>query len=349
MGLLSKAGVNENEPPVKNPEKGLDEMGKALRDRLLSLSETKPETAISLLKAYGSFKAGVCLSLDGDLYRSYAAVGTGNSVELSPDLLRKIPNGNRYSVDYRPGVSGGIRDSAENRSFPSGTKFWAFSLDENDEEPPFRILLVEEDKNYFFPGEAVESLVQAAKSAFVPSTETRQIRETRQTRDEVTAEIAPGDDVPPAAAPPEQLPAKKTGGGLLALAKKHSSKTAPAADFSGIGPGTDSRASSAADDSGEKKILLFLSAVMEKNGSIHGLVFESDGQAEGFAARIKNMVSGFADTVELGAGRCLIIGGQSLDCELLSHKLSASVPGKELARFSAENPGEAMSILEAYL
>jgi hypothetical protein len=88
---------------------------------------------------------------------------------------------------------------------------------------------------------------------------------------------------------------------------------------------------------------------MEKNGSVHGLVFEGDGQAEDFAARIKNMVSGFADTAELGAGRCLIIGGQSLDCELLSHKLSASVPGKELARFSAENPGEAMSILEAYL
>jgi hypothetical protein len=337
MGLLGKAVLNEQlSRPVQNPDvEKLDEMGKALRDRLLSLSGTEPETAISLLKAYGSFRVGACLSLDGGLYRSYAAVGTGNPIELSPDMLQKTPEGNRYSVS--PG------DSLEIRSIPAGTKFWAFSLDENDGDPPSYILLVGEDKNYIFPGKAVASLVQATKSVFIPSKETEQAREeTEQVREEIE-EIIIEDDFPPAV-PEERLSSKKTEGGLLALAKKRS-ENVTAKNITDAVIGIDSR--DAGDDSGEGDILSFLSAVLKKNGSVHGLVFE--GQVDEFAARIRTMVSGFADTIALGAERCLIVGGRSLDCELLSHRLSASLSGKQLACFSAEDPGEALGLLRAYL
>jgi hypothetical protein len=314
MGLLGKAVLSEQSPPVNPDIEKLDEMGKALRDRLLSLSGTEPETAISLLKAYGSFRVGACLSLDGGLYRSYAVVGIGNPIELSPELLQKTPDGNRYSVS--PVDSIGIR------SIPARTKFWAFSLDENDGDPPARILLVGEDKNYIFPGKAVASLVQATKSVFIPS---KKIEEEREEIEEITEEIIEEiiieDDSPPAV--PEESP-QKTESGLLALAKKRSLENVTEGD-----------------------ILSFLSAVLKKNGSVRGLVFE--GQTDGLAARIKDRVSGFAGTIALGAGRCLIAGGRSLDCELLFHRLSASLPGKKLACFSAEDPEEALGLLRAYL
>jgi hypothetical protein len=329
MGLLGKAVLNEQlSRPAQNPDvEKLDEMGKALRDRLLSLSGTEPETAISLLKAYGSFRVGACLSLDGSLYRSYAAVGTGDPVELSPGLLQKTPDGNRYSVS--PADSIGIRN------IPAGTKFWAFSLDENDGDLPARILLVGEDKNYIFPGKAVAALVHAAKSVFIPS------KKTEQAREEIT-EITVEDDFFPAVS---EEPPKKALGGLLVLAKKRSAENAAGENVTDTGDAViDSR--DPGDDSGEGDILSFLSAVLKKNGSVHGLIFE--GQADGFA-RIKNMVSDFADTIALKAGRCLITGGRSLDCELLSHRLSASLSGKKLAIFNAEDPEEALGLLRAYL
>jgi hypothetical protein len=309
-------------------------MGMALRDRLLSLSGAEPETAISLLKAYGSVRVGACLSLEGDLYRSYAAVGTGNSIEMSPDLLQKIPDGNRYSVS--PVDSIGIR------SVPAGTNFWAFSLDENDGDPPSRVLLVGEDKNYIFPGKAVASLVQATKSVFIPS------KKTKQAWEEIT-EITIEDGFLSAVSE-ERLSSKNTEGGLLALAKKRSAENTRGGSITDTGDivtGIDSQEASAADGSDEGDIFSFLSTVLKKTGSVHGLVFE--GQSDGFTARIKNMVSGFADAIALGAGRCLIAGGQPLDCELLSHRLSASFPGKKLVCFSAKDPGEALDILRAYL
>jgi hypothetical protein len=299
-----------NERPDEHPDSGLDEMGKVLRDRLLSLSGTEPETAISLLKAYGSFRAGACLSLDGGVYRSYAAVGIGNSIELSPDLLRKIPDGNRRMVDY----------SFPKGSIPAGTKFWAFSLDENDGDPPARILLVGEDKNYIFPGDAVESLVRVTKSVFKP------LREKEQTG----VEIMPENDFSPEPIPEEQPSAKKTEGGLLTLAKKHSLERGCGADT---------------DNPDEKELVLFLSGLLEKNGSVRGLVFE--GQAD--VSRIRGMVSAFAVITELKAGCCLVAGDQLLDCELLSHRLSASLPGKKPVWFDAENLQEALGVLRAYL
>jgi hypothetical protein len=348
MGLLGKAVLNER--PSRPAEKadcgngGLDEMGKALRDRLLSLSGTEPETAISLLKAYGSFRAGACLSLDGDLYRSYAAVGIEQPMELSPDLLQKIPGGNRYSVVYTQD-SGGPRNAAGIRGIPAGTKLWAFSLDENDSVPPGRILLVGEDKNYIFPGAAVESLLEAAKSAFAPSS-----RAERETPVEIMIE----DDFPFPAVSGEQPPVQKTGG-LLALVKKHLAEPvnagsgSPPAGSGSLLSGSEPFPGGVTDNRDEEKVRMFLSGALKKNASVHGLVFEGDGRTEEFAARIQNMVSGFADTAELRAGRCLVAGGASLDCELLSHRLSASLPGKKILWFSAENPEEALGALRAYL
>jgi len=72
MGLLSRAGRQE-------AGFALDEMGKALRERLGRLPQKKstPYTALTLLKAYGAFQTGFCLSLTNGIYLSYASVGLG--------------------------------------------------------------------------------------------------------------------------------------------------------------------------------------------------------------------------------------------------------------------------------
>ena len=76
MGLLSRAGSKFAEKP---PCEVLDEMGKALKERLERLPHTQstPHAVLSLLKAYGGFQAGVCLSLKNGTYAGYASVGFG--------------------------------------------------------------------------------------------------------------------------------------------------------------------------------------------------------------------------------------------------------------------------------
>ena len=77
MGLLSKA-VGKAAGKT-SPADILDGMGKALRERLgrLPQKKTTPYTALSLLKAYAAFQAGMCLSLKNGNYASYASVGCG--------------------------------------------------------------------------------------------------------------------------------------------------------------------------------------------------------------------------------------------------------------------------------
>jgi len=90
MGLLSRAGSHVMKKTllsgrssaagqVSLPSEPLDEMGKALRERLGRLPQktTTPHTALSLLKAYGAFQIGICLSLKDRHYSSYDSVGFG--------------------------------------------------------------------------------------------------------------------------------------------------------------------------------------------------------------------------------------------------------------------------------
>jgi hypothetical protein len=157
MGLLSKAAFNE---VSGSGESVLDGMGKALAERILALTreESTPETAVSLLKAYGSFRAGACLSLKKGLYTAYASVGISDIVAIPSELLVPLPSKSYYSVDYRPP-----------RGMVPDTKFWAFPLEEISKTgaQPACILLLGADRNSFQPG-PVAAVVKAAKPAFLP-------------------------------------------------------------------------------------------------------------------------------------------------------------------------------------
>jgi hypothetical protein len=183
MGLLSKAVSSElpggephpgpaadfgflasvsGDPPNVDPVQ-LDEMGKAMAERLLSLvrSETTPETAISLLKAYGPLGAGVCLSLKRGFYSSYASVGIGEAVMISTELLLLDPSQSYYCVDYQP----------PRGSILSNTKFWAFSLNAGEPENtefPAHILLVGEDQGHTFRPDQLLALIKMTGEVFLP-------------------------------------------------------------------------------------------------------------------------------------------------------------------------------------
>ena len=126
MGLLSKARdscvserpsfSNKEDASVQTP---LDEMGKALLERLKLLPQQKstPYTVLSLLKAYGTFQTGLCLSLNDGIYYSYASLGLGTEQIAIPygEIWPRGKTGKNY---FR-------RDTSENNLTQ-----WVFPLDD---------------------------------------------------------------------------------------------------------------------------------------------------------------------------------------------------------------------------
>ena len=143
MGLLSRAGENflSKPKPVQEitekakPEKvdfSLDEMGKALSERIMRLPEGEdtPYIALNLLKAFAAFHTGFCLTLKNSVYYSYTTVGiTDEAVSIPLEELwsEKKPEAPFFRLDS--GKNTGITGSQENCSY------WVFPLDSLKEDP----------------------------------------------------------------------------------------------------------------------------------------------------------------------------------------------------------------------
>jgi hypothetical protein len=147
MGLLSKAVLRGIHEP--------DEMGKALRDRILRLSrkKTSPYTALSLLKAYGSFQIGICFFPRGEIYYNYASVGLG--VEKITLPRKVIPEGEGFFQVAFP--------ESPFKSAGPGTAFWAFFLD----KAKSRLLLLGGDPGAFNP-KSLEPIVRDVREILIP-------------------------------------------------------------------------------------------------------------------------------------------------------------------------------------
>ncbi|MDR1375141.1 MAG: hypothetical protein LBJ24_09240 [Treponema sp.] len=150
MGLLSKAAPLE-EPEERPKGGGLLQkalaketvpgaMGQALRDRIFRLARTKssPYTALSLLKAYASFQAGLCVSLKAGVYHDYASVGLGIAKSaISQDILA-----HRKESFFKAGSAADLSLLS-----PKGDLvFWAFPLDKH--EPCRAMLLLGGDDSF---------------------------------------------------------------------------------------------------------------------------------------------------------------------------------------------------------
>ena len=91
MGTAGIAAVTDE------PEQDLvlDEMGKALREKLRRLPQKKstPHTSLSLLKAYSAFQTGFCLSLKKGSYSVYASVGLASEkLSIPKDTIWSTEN-----------------------------------------------------------------------------------------------------------------------------------------------------------------------------------------------------------------------------------------------------------------
>jgi hypothetical protein len=155
MGLLTKAAGKAV------PE--LDKMGKVLLDRIRRLPPKKstPYTALSLLKAYGSFQAGVCFSLWKGNYTSYATVGLG--VEKI-----SIPCEKLYSpeISERPFAKLSITAEVSIKLSGEGLCYWAFPLD--GEDPWGALILLGDNNNPLFNPGVLRQIIQGASEIFNP-------------------------------------------------------------------------------------------------------------------------------------------------------------------------------------
>jgi hypothetical protein len=166
MGLLSKAAGKTV------PE--LDEMGKALLDRIRRLppKKTTPYTALSLLKAYGSFQAGLCLSLWKGNYTSYATIGLG--VEKI-----NIPREKLYSPENAGDLCIKLSDAAgiDKKLAGEGFCYWAFPLDA--ESPWSALVLLGGNNNPLFNPESLRQIIQGGREIFSPQIDKILVRNTQ--------------------------------------------------------------------------------------------------------------------------------------------------------------------------
>jgi len=322
MGLLKKA-TTDFTSPAKKPSTGtrqdrdtLSEMEKALCSRLLSLQEDRlrPETAISLLKAYGGFQAGMCFSLHKGSYSAYASVGTGNTAELifPQEELKLVPGKKHYSI--RHDFSG---------EFSPSMRLWAFPLTSAETGFPLAVLAVAADENVFHC-ETVEAVLLQTRAVFLPPPG---FSAGNFAGDSFAADTFAGDPL---------------AGGGLADAEKSSSPENKKTPKAG---GLLNRISRRNDL--EKTVMESLES---EQGVFQGIIIEAlQYSAGGFSGRLFSMVSGFGTAQSLTPGRCLVLFDDTQDGELIARHLAKTVFGKSIFYFRAETPQEAFSLLKPYL
>jgi hypothetical protein len=87
--------------------------------------------------------------------------------------------------------------------------------------------------------------------------------------------------------------------------------------------------------------------------SFQGIVLESprgDGETKtDFTEKVSRMVSSFSSVFPLSRGNCLMLFPETMDRELLAHRLSKSLTVRVLRHFQADDPGMAMIQLGPYL
>ena len=185
MGLLSKASGNKKQKPAskkntvvspapeeiaeetpeeipEEAEASLDEMGKALGERIRRLEEggTTPFTALNLLKAYAAFQAGICLSLKDGVYSAHTSVGV-NSENIT------VPK-NEVWFNEKAGSSFFRLDSFANAGISQEKlTYWVFPL---DSMKPWNDIMILGADSGFNPG-SVSVIISGTAQKFMADKE----------------------------------------------------------------------------------------------------------------------------------------------------------------------------------
>ncbi|MDR2020452.1 MAG: hypothetical protein LBQ14_06785 [Treponema sp.] len=325
--MLQKALAKEAAPDV---------MGQALKDRILRLARTKssPYTALSILKAYASFQAGLCVSLKEGVYHDYASVGLGITKSAIPQ--KALEHGEKGLFK-----AGSAADLSLNS--PKGDLiFWAFPLDKR--EPCGAMLLLGGDGS--FDPAVLEPIVYDVREVFsLPGkSETPEIemeaasRGEPETAPELELETVPGgepESVPemePESAPgkePETAPEVELESTLEGEPKP---ETAPETGLSAAGQG----------------IIEELAKFHTKNVLFQGIILDSPDQGGDFCAEIAQSIVSFGTALSLPSRRCLALFPQNIDRELAAHRLAKEFQTACVFSFEADTPGRALELTQPY-
>jgi hypothetical protein len=312
MSLLKRALPGETSP-------GLDEAGRALRDRLIRLRAKKSSayTALSLLKGYGSFKIGACLDLHEDgAYKSYAIVGLGIAKLSVP--LTGLPQEDRIFCKIPNPESLGLK-------FPGPEmNLWLFALDDFD--PCQCLLLAAEEGGSAFNPAAIGLILSETNEVFLPST--------------VSADPVPeGFDL--------ELPGETEGREYPEAVPEAGEPEAEAPK-----PAAPAEFSEEAVESAEEAVAKI--AEYQRSSAVsQGILLEIPGRGKApgysFAKQVAIMVGVLGASFALPSRRILVLLPPRLDRELIAHRLSTSFATEVLACFEIDSPEKALELIQPYL
>lgn len=309
MGLLHKVAAKSS------PE--LDDMGKVLRDRVLRLAKKgiSPYTALSLLKAYGSFQIGICLSLTQDQYVGYASVGLG--IEKTNIPLERISAFLMGGDQRRKGEATQktyhkieAPELLSIKAIDSQSDTWIFSLD--DKEPSRSILL----------------LVTEGGSNFSPHLMARLLSDIRKVLIHQQEEV------------PEVLePMLSTQKNVLSPLKQEKETQEITIDKTTIA----------------QEVQNTINKYHKINPAFQGILLEvpphfEERKKNHVSSQVSQMVSSFGSAIPVSAARILVLFQmqKSLDRELIAHRLSKSLGSTTVLDFEADNAEGIFALIAPY-
>jgi hypothetical protein len=293
-------------------ERGLDDAGKSLRDRLIRLGSKKSSayTALSLLKGYSAFKIGACLDSSDGVYKSYAIVGLGIT-KLSMRLGGFLQADQAFFKIPDP-------KSLDLKFLSPGMNLWLFALDDFD---PCKCLLLaaEEDGSAFNP-EAVALIIAETNEVFFPS--------AAPASEGFELEL-PGETEAETRETPEPIPEPEPS--KPALPAETPEETAETAEE------TRSRiAEYQRSNAVVQCILLDIPGDRKKTGY-------------SFARQVAITVGALGVSFALPSRRLLVLLPPRFDRELIAHRLSMSFATEVLACFKIDDPDKALELIRPYL
>ena len=313
MGLLNKV--------VSSSTADLDEMGKALRDRLLRLArhDTSPYTALSLLKSYGSFQVGLCLSLKQDAYASYAVVGLGLGVGVIRIAREKIepPIGGVQKTALHP------QDIQPKHIQPldENLTIWAFPL--TPPGPRQSILLMGVEGGAKFNAHGVGMLLSQTTHVF----------------------LLPEADPPDLPLVEMEEAEAPDGGQELELVLPGLKPLPPEAEGADTEPENSQR-----DAAVRQWIEDYAVRYPQFQGVLLDIPETIEPQEMGdYFQRLSAMAASFGEVFQLPSNYALILFSAALDGELIGHRLSKTLKTVPLVTFLTDNPDKAFTAIQPYL
>lgn len=289
----------------------LDDMGKILRDRILQLAQkgVSPYTVLSLLKAYGSFRIGICLSLANDQYVGYASVGLGIEkthipLERMPAPLTRTPQIEREEAPRKIYYKIEAPEMLSIKAIDSQADAWVFPLD--DREPCKSILLLVAEENVQFNPQIIARLLSDIRKVLIQKQEVQEVLESLIPKQEKGAKLVQLETAVQECILDKTAITKEVKNTIIKYQKIHPS-------FQGI--------------------------ILE---SPHIL---EEGEKNHFGVHISQMVTSFGSVIPLSPARSLVLFQKSMDRELIAHRLSKSLGLILVLDFEADTAEGAFAVI----